>query len=150
MQNYGVEWPMQCAEIRSKAAAKYSYDNMEFDSKHELCFYIWLKENSLKFEYKPSCSFSYVYNNAMHYYHPDFIVEGCITEIKGDYFFNDDGTMCNPYDHSQDGLYEAKHQCMLANNVKIILQSECDEYVKFVNDNYGKDFIQSCKHLTSK
>ena len=40
---------------------------------------------------------------------PDFLVDGHYVEIKGDHFFKKDGTMQNPYDHRQDGLYEAKH-----------------------------------------
>jgi len=56
--------------------------------------------------------------------------------------------MQNPWDHSQDGIYEAKHQCIIANNVKIILQSQCNEYIAYVNDKYGQEFILNCKSKT--
>ena len=52
-------------------------------------------------------------------------------EIKGDHFFKDknyNNKMICPFDHSQDALYEAKHQCMLKNNVIIITSTE---YIMF-------------------
>ena len=56
------------------------------------------------------------------YYQPDFLIDGQLYEVKGDQFFEGD-KMINPYDRNQDGLYEAKHQCMLNNGV-IILKVE--------------------------
>lgn len=146
LNNNGVEWPMQSAYIRAKSASKYKYDSFEFDSKQELCFYIWLRDNNIKFEVNQDFALSYMHDGKNHKYIPDFIVDGQIVEIKGDHFFKEDGTMCNPYDHSQDALYEAKHQCMIANNVKIILQSECNEYMSYVNEIYGIDFVKKCKN----
>ena len=35
----------------------------------------------------------------MRRYFPDFEIEGKFYEIKGDQFFNEDGTMCNPFNH---------------------------------------------------
>ena len=145
LKNYGVEWPMQCPDIRAKAASKYMFDGLQFDSKQELCFYIWLKDSKIEFTYKPSMKISYMHNGIEHFYFPDFIVNGQTVEVKGSHFFKEDGTMCNPYDHSQDGLYEAKHQCMLANNVKIIKQDECKTYIDYVNETYGKHFLKNCK-----
>ena len=34
--------------------------------------------------------------------------------------------MRNPYDSSQDAKYEAKHQCMIANNVIILRKKDID------------------------
>lgn len=50
--------------------------------------------------------------------------------------------MENPYDHTQDALYEAKRQCMLKNNVTILKQSKCKEYVDYVIDIYGKWILE--------
>lgn len=50
------------------------------------------------------------------------LIDGQLYEIKGNQFFEGD-KMINPYDRGQDGLYEAKHQCMLNNGV-IILKVE--------------------------
>jgi len=79
---------------------------------------------------------------------PDFRVGDELIEIKGLQFFEDrDPTkrMVNPYDHSQDDIYEAKHQCMLANGVKFLVGDDCKKYVDFVEEKYGKDFLKACK-----
>ena len=63
------------------------------------------------------------------------IVEGMITEVKGDHFFKD-GKMICPYHKKDDspetiewrnGLFEAKHQCMIKNGVKILKYKERKE-----------------------
>ena len=56
--------------------------------------------------------------------------------------------MVNPYNHDEDGLYEAKHQCMLAHNVDIIV--DCSEYEKYVAEHYGKDYISTFRNKTIK
>lgn len=78
---------------------------------------------------------------------PDFKVNGIYVEIKGSQFFKFDGTMQNPFNHSYDGLYEAKHQCMLNNNVIIIKTSSlCFKFInQYINEKYGKKFIQQFK-----
>ena len=50
-------------------------------------------------------------------------VDGKLYEVKGDQFFDGD-KMINPYDRSQDGLYEAKHQCMIKNNIIILKEND--------------------------
>lgn len=51
-------------------------------------------------------------------------IDDILVEVKGDQFFKEDGTMQNPYDHTQDDLYEAKHQCMIDNNVYIFTSND--------------------------
>lgn len=43
--------------------------------------------------------------------------------------------------------YEAKHQCMVQHNVKIIVDpsDEVNSYKKYVERKYGKDFWQQCQ-----
>ena len=53
--------------------------------------------------------------------------------------------MQNPFDHSQDGLYEAKHQCMLQNNVKIIKTSMMRYVLQYIDETYGKNFLKQFK-----
>lgn len=142
-----VDWPMQDHGIRKKSATKYTYDSHSFDSKAELCYYIWLKDNDVSFEYQPNITFQYEFDKKKHFYHPDFIVENTIIELKGNQFFKEDGTMQNPYDHSQDALYEAKHQCMLCNNVKIFKYDDYSKFISYVTCKYGKKFILSCKNI---
>ena len=120
---------------------KYKDGDELFDSFPELAIWKYCKDNNLNIS-RNTNYFEYEYNNKIHKYFPDFIINGTFIEIKGDQFFKDDGTMCNPYDHSMDGLYEAKHQCAINNGVKIILTSECDKFISYFNSKYvRKEFI---------
>lgn len=76
---------------------------------------------------------------------PDFKVEDQLVELKGSQFLKEDGSWKNPYDKSQDGLFEAKHQCLLKNSVKIIYTDEYMNYVKYVEEKYGKDYLKQFK-----
>lgn len=128
----------------------YRFDNKNFDSSYELAYYIWLKKHNIDFEYQPDISFSYEYNGTRNYY-PDFLVEDNYVELKGSHFFenhNKNNKMINPYDRSQDDLYESKHQCMLKYNVEII--TDCDKYIEYVSNKYGKDYIKAFIIKTKK
>jgi hypothetical protein len=130
-------------EARNKMHKKYTYENKHFDSAPELCYYIWLKDHNIDFEYQPNISYKYEYNNEYFDYFPDFIVNGEYIEIKGLHFFenkNSNGKMINPYDRTQDEKYEAKHQCMIKNNVKII--TDYSNYENYINEKYTKDYIK--------
>lgn len=48
------------------------------------------------------------------------MIGDALYELKGGQFVNPDGTWKNPYDRSQDALYEAKRRCCLAHGVKIL------------------------------
>ena len=74
------------------------------------------------------------------------MIEGKLVEVKGDHFFKEDGTMQNPYDHSQDELYEAKHQCMLSNGVDVWRYKQYHKCIDYVKDKYGKDYLKSFKN----
>lgn len=152
LKKYGVEHPAQFKYVQEKAKQtciekyghypitynKYEFDNEKFDSSFELAYYIWLKDNGIDFTFHPNISFPYEYAGKVHSYYPDFLVDGTVTEIKGSQFF-ENGKMINPYDRTQDELYNAKYQCMLKNNVNII--TDCTEYIDYVNNKYTTDFI---------
>ena len=143
---YGVRHAMQSRNIRIKAQARYKYQGINFDSKPELALYIYLKEALHKdFEYQPSHSFRYTFNEKDCFYQPDFFFDNHYYEIKGRHFFKEDGTMQNPYDHSLDPLYEAKHQCMLDNNVEILLDNDkmIYEAIAWIDQEYGKKHLDS-------
>ena len=159
IKKYGVPHQMQVKEVVDKIHSKYIYDNLKFDSSWELAYYIWLIENNINFEYQPAIKFEYAYNNKIHYYNPDFLVNGELQEIKGLQFFENkdsNGKLINPFDRTQDGLYEAKHQCMLSNNVRILTDTslfnlikefyniEIDENIIF-NKCFGKEFPGTAK-----
>ena len=39
--------------------------------------------------------------------------------------------------------YEAKHQCMLMNNIKILRSAEYSKFLDYVSSKYGKDYLLS-------
>lgn len=84
---YGYEHAMQNPEIRSKMMSNIKYNDRSFDSYPELCFYIWLVDNDISFEFQPKTLFEYVFDGKLHTYCPDFKVGDMFFEIKGDHFF---------------------------------------------------------------
>ena len=136
---YGVEYYSQTEEYHKRVHKRYTnpkYPDMTFGSSWEFKVYDFLVEHNIPFEYQPAISIPYEYKGTHHTYHPDFRVGDKIVEVKGDNFFRINESigreeMFCPYrdedwsDEKYDwmcGLYEAKHQCMLANNVIILRQ----------------------------
>ena len=139
LEHHGVEYFPQSEEYHKKAHKRYrnkKYPDMTFGSSWEFIVYDFLLENHIVFEYQPAISIPYEYDGTHHTYHPDFLVGGRIYEVKGDNFFRyNENTgkeeMSCPYrgkdwtdEHHEwmCGLYEAKHQCMISNNVTILRQ----------------------------
>lgn len=112
---------------------------MTFDSSWEFEVYDFLKEHHIEFEYQIE-PIHYDYDNETHYYFPDFLVHNHKYEVKGEQFFRINEItgkeeMFCPYRESEwtdehyswiCGLYEAKHQCMIANNVIILRKKDID------------------------
>lgn len=153
IERYGVENCMQNHDIFKKTKKKYFYDNKNFDSAPELYYYIWLKDHNIEFEYQPNKKFIYYYDNKERNYFADFKVGEEYQEIKGLQFFENKNPNCKmicPWQSKNDtpekivwrnGLYEAKHQCMLNNNIKII--TDYSEYENYIIKKYGKDYIST-------
>lgn len=123
LEKYGVTHNMHSHELTSKMRKKYVRNGIMFDSKYEIIYYDYLVANNIDFVFHPDTYFEYTFDGKIRKYQPDFLVNGEFVELKGLHFFeNYDATksMINPFDRSQDALYEAKHQCMLQNHVKII------------------------------
>lgn len=144
-EQYGVDYPQQNINIRKKSGFRYKYNNIKFDSSWELAYYIWLTDNKIDFEYQ-STAIKYTYNNTERIYIPDFKVGDMLIEIKGNQYFKKDGTMQNPYCHFEDGLYEAKHQCMIENNVKILTNKDIQPILIYIENTYGKNYLKSFKN----
>ena len=136
-RKYGMKHYSQTPEFHQKCHKKYTnekYPDMTFGSSWEFIVYDFLTENHIEFEYQPSISFEYEYDDKIHTYHPDFKVGDKIYEVKGDMFFRvNESTGCEemfcPYRYAdwsdeqyqkECELFEAKHQCMLKNNVIIL------------------------------
>lgn len=137
IKKYGVENP-GCIK------ATYLYKNIKFDSSWELYFWIYCELNNIPIS-RATESFTYMYNNKEHIYHPDFNIDGKLFEIKGDQFFKEDGTMQNPFCHEMDGLYEAKHQCGLNNNVVFLTKADMTEIISYVDNIMPFRYIDDFK-----
>ena len=127
LEKYGVESFSQTNEFAKYHRKQIEYNGLTFDSSWEIIVYQYCKENNIPCEYQPDITFEYEYDGKKHYYHPDFLINGKLYEVKGGQFF-DGNKMINPYDRTQDGLYEAKHQCMIKNDV-IILNNISNEVI---------------------
>lgn len=138
---YNVDAYSQTSDYIEKRKRKYIYDNYKFDSLLEIVFYIYHRDMGYEIIHEP-CQFIYEFNGTKRIYNPDFKINDELYEIKGAHFFEDD-KMINPFDRSQDDLYEAKHQCMLVNNVHIVI--DCSKYFEYVYDTYGKDYLEQYK-----
>ena len=139
-ERYGVDYYVQSIDFIKSLHKPYvneKYPNQKFGSRWEFIVFDFLTVNSLEFDYQSKIRIQYSYDNTTHYYHPDFVVQGKIVEVKGDHFFKKDENgneiMICPYGYNEFspeeykwwcGLYEAKHQCMLANKVLILRSKE--------------------------
>jgi hypothetical protein len=128
----------------SSSCSKYEFNNIKFDSSLELAYYIFLIDKKIPFEYHPNIYFLYTFEGVDHAYHPDFKVYEDIVELKGSQFLKEDGSWKDIYHHN-DALVEAKHQCLLQNNVKIIYDFEMNDIINYVKSTYGKAFLKKCK-----
>ena len=147
-KKYGVPHHTQSYETIKKTKSKYLYDNIYFDSKPELAFYIYCIQEKIPIKYHPNLNFKYQYNGKCHYYFPDFIRldTNQIIEIKGDHMVDQNtGKWICIWNRSLDNLYETKHQFILSLQIKILYSKDYDIYVKYVNKKYGKNYLKKFK-----
>lgn len=131
LKKYGVENPGCSFESMSKSRSKLTYNGVNFQSTPELAYYIWLTDMKIKFEYHPLDK-AIPYKDCLgnnHKYFPDFYIYDTkeLHEIKGIQFFEDhdkNKRMICPNDESRNYIFEAKHQCMIKNNVKILTNDD--------------------------
>lgn len=144
LKRYGVENPGATHESISKARRRLYYNNIWFASSPELAYYIWLTDNNVKFDFQPKnkvLEYSDKYN-VKHRYYPDFYIydENRLHEIKGlQHFRNFDKTkdMIWPNNPKKDYIAEAKHQCMIKNNVKILTNDDYKIYLKYCQKKFN-------------
>ena len=141
---YGVDWLSNDVTVRHKISEsvkkshvhnsyKYKYNNETFDSSYELAFYIYHIDNDISIIRKP-CKYVYYINNKAHTYTPDFMVNDRIIEIKGKWFFKDN-KLYNPYNGQ---LSKEKYQCMLDNNVEIIV--DVQKYLNYCKNKFDDKY----------
>ena len=117
----------------------FKYQDQYFDSFPELCIYMYYVENNIAIIREP-IELSFEFENKTYHYYPDFKINDEIIEIKGDHFLTKNNKWCCPFDRSLDTLYEAKRQCALQNNVKILYSKDYQKYIDwFNNQGYKKE-----------
>ena len=98
------------------------------DSSWELAYVIWNLEHNVKFS-RNTKGFPYVFENEVHQYHPDFLLEdGTYVEIKGWY----------------DNKTLIKHQTFrdLGYKLQVIDKNNIEMYLTYAVEKYGNDFIK--------
>ena len=91
-------------------------------------FYIFCENNNIHCERNSTKFFTFIVNDKNYRYFPDFKIDDYFIEIKGNQFVKEDGTWQNIYNHDEDYIYEAKHQCALLHNVKIVYYNDLDKF----------------------
>ena len=146
LERYGVEFSAQNHELRNKQKHKYRNEqyNITFDSYPEYLVYHTCQLNDIECEYSPKLSFDYEFLGKHHSYFPDFLINGKLFEVKGDYFFRINETtgqeeMYYPYRDPKwsnekyfemCSLVKAKHQCMIQNHIILIKSSDISKWFK--------------------
>src|SRR5574344_118322 len=113
----------------------YEYDGKLFNSSYELCYWIYCKDNGYDIVREP-CRFEFIRNDGkIHFYYPDFSVNGKIIEIKGDQFLDEKGEL----------LDKEKLQCMKEHNVQMLRKIDLKECFDYIEKKYGKKYLESFK-----
>ena len=140
-QKYGVKHFTQSYDYHKNKRHKYKsekYPGLTFDSTWEVKVYEFCRDNNIAVEYSPRISYKYEYDGRTWTYHPDFLINGKVYEVKGDYFFRINESigqeeMFNPYREPEwsdeyymwiCGKFEAKHQCMIRHDVRILRDAD--------------------------
>ena len=137
IEKYGVTHSSQIPHIQKKRAAKYTYNNELFDSFPELCVYMYFYSTGATIIRSP-VKLKYISNNKVHYYIPDFSINGKLVEIKGPQFKSKTGKWCCPYDHTKDKNAEAKYDCAIKNSVAIWYKEDYTKYIDWFAKTYSK------------
>lgn len=121
----------------------FKFDNQQFDSSWELAVWIWAKDHNKEIEREPQI-LRYEFEGKKHKYIPDFRIDGKLIEVKGRQFFRNGDIskeMINPFNRTQDKLFEAKHQCGLQNGVQFWSEKEIFPILDYIDEKYGKDYL---------
>ena len=110
---------------------KFCFDGISFDSTWELKLYKFCKEHCMNIVYQPCTIDYYDSNNKHHVYHPDFMINDKLYEVKGNHLLKD-GKLYNPFSKTFD---VDKQKCIDDNNITIISFKEIknlNEFFKIV------------------
>lgn len=128
----GYKNPAQNPNIQLHTVYGFYYNDIYFDSHWEYELYEALQSSKNVFEYHPKITFTYIKEKQEHKYKPDFIINGKFYEVKGDFFFNDNNQLINPFTKE---LQLEKQECMIKNNVIILKRKELDILIEKIRNN---------------
>lgn len=133
--------------IRQNKVYVRELNNMEFDSKAEAYYYCYMKDHNHNIKHHPLNLYYLDSNGKKRRYEVDFMVDGKLVEIKGDIQFDENG---KPFFRKKS--WQEKYNCMIENNVEMILSSEFDEngIYKHMRYYFNKhySFVKYIKELT--
>ena len=130
IKRYGYSCPMKNPINRKLIYGKYNAPNgKKYDSSWEYKFEQYLIEHKIDYIYQSEDTFTwYDVNGKSHEYIPDFYLPNTneFIEIKGDYFFDENGKFFDPYNKTEEGYKNAelKWNCMMENHVKVYTGKE--------------------------
>lgn len=139
LKKYGKEYWNQTKTSHITHKSRYFYNNIFFDSKPELAFYIYCKDHNLNIE-RNTDSFEYVVNNKLHYYFPDFKIDNTYYEIKGNQFLDENIGWKNPF-NTKDETFKFKYQCAIKNNVIILYEKDYKKYLNYIKETYNPNYL---------
>lgn len=139
-QRYGVRSYSQTSDFSCKRKKRYKFNDVSFDSSWELYLWIYCVDHGISIE-TAKVSFEYIVNEKVYTYHPDFVINNTLVEVKGDHFF-EDGKLINPYDRTQDNHYNAKYNCALEHDVLIVRFEDLRNVFDYIDKTYGKDYFR--------
>lgn len=109
------------------------YKGIHFDSSWELAFWIWCEDHNKKIER----NLNPIISKTKQKYYPDFIVDGRLYEIKGDFLTKYEG-------------YEDKLETFIKYDVKVIMQKDIVPILHYIYSKYGKEYLKKFKRKTEK
>lgn len=140
MHRTGYDHPKHNPEV-DNLKKNYFYNGVYFDSSWELAYYIWLNDNGIEFMYHPPFYIEYLGEDGkLHDYQPDFLINGVFYEIKGDQFFNEKN---EPYNHYSKSFWWCKYNAIISYGVIIYRESYMRQYLKYIKNTYGKNYLKS-------
>lgn len=116
--------------------AYYKIDNIYFDSKYEVYFYLYCKDNNIPIKHEPYSLTYFDKNGDIHKYFPDFLLvkSNILVEIKSNYWLS--------------FVSQEKLNIMYKNNVIIITEDTGILIFKdYIDKKYGKSYINQYKIL---
>lgn len=131
IEKYGSNNVYVVESILGNRRRRYKYDGISFDSSWEVAFYIWSKDHELDIK-RESKKILYYTGDKKHYYLPDFEIDQQLFEIKSNFEYS---RTC-----------DEKKRCMSDNDVILIMDDDIQEFIDYVEDKYGKNYILQFKN----